>query len=65
MIWDVILGNFIEASVELEELRDRILICLKPNAEKSRREFIEFSFFYIDGTCLSPRQSCVELSTSR
>ena len=65
MIWDVILGNIIEASVELEKLRDRILACLKPDAEDERREFIEFSFFCIDGTCLSPRQSCVELSTSR
>ena len=45
MIWDIILSNLIEASVELEELRDRILACLKPDAEEARRDFIEFSFF--------------------
>ena len=44
MIWDIILSNLIEASTELEELRDRILACLKPDAEEERRGFIEFSF---------------------
>ena len=47
MIWDVMLSNLIEASAELEELRNRILACLEPDAEEERREFIEFSFFVL------------------